>query len=195
MNKEIIFFLDSNRGQYLPRDFARIVKRDSVSGVKAEDLDYIARGPGGMLDTDESPADGETERGEFYWDTWETVVNNCVLTDPESQTTFKLWTGENGDLFLVPSDWEWDEDLNTYVPPESDTLIRFNLYSYWASYLFNGDSSGIDEADRQACDTFREKEDLKEWTCAGVSENTWFGLPDFGGLRGDIARFTFIKVP
>lgn len=185
-------FLDSARGQYIPRDFARSVNRAALSGVKTEDLDYLARGPGGTQDEDQTLAEGETERGEFYWETWETVCDNAILTDPISGHAFRLY--QDGDVFLVPQDWEWNEDTNTFEEPESDTLQRFELYSYWASYLVNGDDSGISAEDRAACDAFIAKEELKEWACADVSENTWFGSPDCGGLKGDLARYTFVLI-
>lgn len=38
---------DGAHGQYIPKRFAREIKRESIDGVKAEDLDYLARGPGG----------------------------------------------------------------------------------------------------------------------------------------------------
>ena len=185
-------YLDGARGQYIPRDFARDTKRDCISGVKPEDLDYLARGPGGCLDEDKTLADGETVRGEFYWDTWDDVCDNAVLTDPISGNKFRLH--QDGDLFLVPEDWEFNEDTGGFEPPESDTLNRFGLYSHWASYLVNGDDSGISAEDKAACDSFISREELTEWTCANVSENTHFGSPDCGGLQGDIARYTFVKI-
>lgn len=184
-------FLDSARGQYIPRDFARTVKRDAVSGIDLKDLDYLAHGPGGCLDESETLQDGETERGEFYWDTWQTVLDNCTLTDDKGNR-FTLY--QDGDLWLVPADWEWIESLQTFGPAESESLVRFELYSHWASHLINGDASGLDDKEQAACDAFLKRESLEEWTCADVSERTWFGAPDCGGLRGDIALYTFVLI-
>lgn len=63
LTKSVHHYLDGARGQYIPRDFARDTKRECISEVKAEDLDYLARGPGGCLDDDQSLAEGETVRG------------------------------------------------------------------------------------------------------------------------------------
>jgi len=187
----IQLFLDSARGQYIPRDFARSVKRDAVSGIDLKDLDYLALGPGGCLDECETLQEGESERGEFYWDTWQTVLDNCLITDDKGQE-FKLY--QDGDLWLVPNDWEWIQQLETFAPAESETLIRFELYSHWASYLVNGDASGLNDDEQAECDAFLKRENLQAWTCADVSERTCFGCPDCGGLRGDVALFTFVLI-
>lgn len=90
LTKSVHCILDGASGQYIPKRFAREFDRACLSGVKAEDLDYLARGPGGCLDDDETLADGETVRGEFYWDTWQDVLDNCILTDPDTGNRFRL---------------------------------------------------------------------------------------------------------
>lgn len=108
-------YLDGARGQYIPRDFARATLRSAISGVKPEDLDYLARGPGGVLDEELPLAEGEPERGEFYWDTWSDVLDNAILTDPETGLKFRLWQDDN--LFLVPIDWEWNDKTQGFESP------------------------------------------------------------------------------
>lgn len=192
LTESVHCYLDSARGQYIPRDFARDTKRDCIEGVKAEDLDYLARGPGGCLDEDRTLADGETERGEFYWDTWQTVLDNAILTDPQSGLRFRLH--QDGDLFLVPEAWEWNEDTEGFEPPESDTLRRFELPVYWASCLINGDDSGTDEKELAAINAFIAKEDLQGWHCTEVSERSWFQWGNDGTNLGcETARFTFVN--
>lgn len=92
-------FLSDARGQYIPRDFALSIKRECLEGVDPADLDYLARGPGGCLDDDDSLADGETVRGEWYWDTWQTVCDNAVVTDPLSGVVYTVY--QDGDCWLV----------------------------------------------------------------------------------------------
>ncbi len=187
--------LDSARGQYIPRDFVRSTKRECISGVKSDDLDYLARGPGGVLDDELPLADGESVRGEFYWDAWANVLDNAILTDPTNGRQFKLYQTDNGDLMLVPKDWEWDENSEGFRPPESETLMRFELPSYWASYLINADDSGISAADKLECDRWLEREELQNWTCADVSEHSWFAhTNDATRLGCDVAEYTFIKI-
>ena len=85
-------FLDSNRGIYIPQHFAESVKRECVSGIEMRDLDRLAAGP-----------DSE----EFYWDVWDRVESNAIVTDPESGIAYTLF--QDGDLWLVPTDWTPDD--------------------------------------------------------------------------------------
>lgn len=117
LREQVHHYLDDARGQYIPRDFARDTKRECISGVESADLDYLARGPGGCLDEDQSLAEGETVRGEWYWDTWQTVCDNAILTCPDTGNRFRLH--QDGSLFLVPENWEFDEATETWRAPQS----------------------------------------------------------------------------
>lgn len=194
LSESVHLYLDGARGQYIPRDFARDTKRECIEGVKAEDLDYLARGPGGCMDEPDLPLlEGESVLGEHYWDTWQDVCDNAIVVDPESGNRFRLHQDDS--LFLVPEHWEWNDDIDGFEPPESDTLRRFDLYSHWASLLINGDASGMTEAEEKEVDAFLEREELKHWTCADVSEHEHFAhRPDSGGLAGTVARFTFVLI-
>lgn len=192
-------YLDESRGQYLPRDFAQSIVRDCISDPTRPrekllaDLDYLARGPGGCLDKDETLAEGETERGEFYWDTWSDVCDRAILTCPINGNKFTLH--QDGSLFLIPEGWEWSDEEQTHVPPESDTLRRYDLPSCWASYLVNGDDSGIEDSDKQAADQFVAKEGLQGWCGPDVSERTWFARSnDATRIGGDVARYTWVLI-
>jgi hypothetical protein len=114
LTESVHCYLDGASGQYIPKRFALETKRECLEGVKAEDLDYLARGPGGCLDEDDTLADGETVRGEFYWDTWQTVLDNAVLTDPVSGLRFRLHQDDS--VFLVPESWEWNDDIEGFEP-------------------------------------------------------------------------------
>lgn len=193
LTESVHHYLDGASGQYIPKRFARETKRECILNVKAEDLGYLARGPGGCQDDDETLTEGETIRGEHYWDVWQTVLDNAILLDPESGLRFKLHQDDS--VFLVPEHWEWNDDINGFEPPESDTLKRFGLYSHWASLLINGDASGMTEAEEKEVDAFLEREELQRWTCADVSEQSHFvHRPDSGGLAGTVSRFTFILI-
>ena len=58
-----LLFSDAS-GVYIPKRFAIEIKRGAISGVKPEDLDYLALGPGGCLDESQDLAQGESVRGE-----------------------------------------------------------------------------------------------------------------------------------
>ena len=68
-------------GVYIPKRFAIEIKRGAISGVKPEDLDYLALGPGGCLDESQHLAQGESVRGEYYWDIWETVIDQAATKE------------------------------------------------------------------------------------------------------------------
>lgn len=193
LSNSVHHYLDGARGQYIPRDFARGTKRDCIEGVDQKDLDYLALGPGGCLDECTALQEGETVRGEFYWDTWQTVCDDAIVIDPDSGLRFKLYQDDS--LFLVPEDWEWNDEIEGFEPPESDTLRRYELPAYWASYLINGDDSGIEESESKACDSFITREGLEKWTCADCSRESYFSHGNDGTNLGcDTLRYTFVLI-
>lgn len=192
LRNEVSCYLDGARGQYIPRDFARGTKRDCIEGVDAKDLDYLALGPGGVLDDTQDLQEGESVRGEFYWDTWQTVMDSAILIDPDSGLRFKLHQDDS--LFLVPEDWEWNDELETFERPESDTLRRYELPAYWASSIFNGDDSGLQDGEREQIDAFIKREGLEGWTEADCGESYFSRNNDATTLGGDVCRYTFVLI-
>lgn len=83
MSKAIIHFLDSARGQYIPRDFAQIINRSFVSGVSDSLLDSLAK--------------EDSNDGEFYWEDWITVLDNAKINFEDMQYTLH----HDGDLWLI----------------------------------------------------------------------------------------------
>lgn len=89
MAKELEIYADSARGIYIPQFFAESIKREYVTGVSDEDWQILEAGPD----------------AELYWETWDDVLNNAVLTD-RNNTTWTLY--QDGDLFLVPDGFDWE---------------------------------------------------------------------------------------
>jgi hypothetical protein len=87
-----ILFADSARGVFIPQHFAESVRRDCVTGVSAEDWAILESGP----DT------------ESYWDVWCDVESRAVVTAPLSGIAYTLY--QDGDLWLVPADWQPEQD-------------------------------------------------------------------------------------
>lgn len=83
MSKAIIHFLDSARGQYIPRDFAQIVNREVLQGVSLELLDNLAK--------------ENSNENEFYWDDWCTVCDNAKIVHDGVEYTLH----HDGDLWLI----------------------------------------------------------------------------------------------
>lgn len=79
-----LLFADSNRGRYIPQHFAESVVRDYVKGVTDEQYATLAEGPD----------------SEWYWETWDSVLNNAELTIPE--TGKAAYLHQDGDLWIVP---------------------------------------------------------------------------------------------
>lgn len=86
MSKSIIHFLDSARGQYIPRDFAQIINRKYLKNVNPELLDNLAK---------ENSNDSE-----FYWEDWEVVLNNAKIVFDGVEYTLH----HDGDLWLINYD-------------------------------------------------------------------------------------------
>lgn len=115
------------------------------------------------------------------------------MTCPETGNKFRLHQDDS--LFLIPEDWEFDEASNQWRAPESETLKRFELPAYWASYLINGDDSGISAEDKEQCDQFLKSEELESWTCADCSQESHFAHSnDATNLGGDVLEYTFILI-
>ena len=76
------------------------------------------------------------------------------------------------------------------------------LPAYWASYLINGDASGISDEDRAACDAFHKARNLPApVSCGdegrnpetGESGEPWFAWHnDAGTLGGDVIDFVYL---
>lgn len=70
---------------------------------------------------------------------------------------------------------------------------QYTLPTYWASYLVNGDASGLETSEVRAVDEWLEREgDIG--VCVDVSEDSWFAWRnDAGIIGGDVATFTFFQ--
>lgn len=173
---EPTLLLDSARGIYIPQAFAKNFDRTKIRNVTDEQWATLEAGPD----------------HEFYWDAWDEVLDSARFTDDGVEYTLY----QNDDVWAVPTSWEWVDELDWFAPAESETLQRFKLPSYWASYLINGDASGLTDDEIKSVDNFIERENLKTWHCADVSEYTWFSrwcdAPN--QLAGSMALYTFVKI-
>ena len=103
-NAKMILFLSDVRGIYIPRDFAQEIARDTLAGVSAEDLDYLAAGPD----------------GEHYWDVWNDVCDHAVITDPTDGTAYSLV--QDGDCWLVECGAEHVDSLSPADTADCDHM-------------------------------------------------------------------------
>ena len=86
-----ILFATRRQGIYIPQYFAESIDRAKLSGVSDGDMDILLSGP-------------DHER---YWDAWHDVGQSAILTD-DNGVTYCMY--QDGDLWLVPTDHDWDEE-------------------------------------------------------------------------------------
>lgn len=73
------------------------------------------------------------------------------------------------------------------------TSIEYTLPAYWASYLVNGDASGLEDGEQETIDAWLSSQG-NIGQCVDVSEDTWFAWRNDSnnGLGGDVATFAFL---
>lgn len=91
----VILFCNSASGIYIPQRFAAEIMPQYLQGVTQEQLNELA-------DPD----------SEWYWDTWETVLNNAKVVDGEN--TYILHQSEHGDLWLLDRDRMTEEEKDNF---------------------------------------------------------------------------------
>lgn len=71
------------------------------------------------------------------------------------------------------------------------TAVTRILPSYWASYLINGDSSGLEPGEREQIHAYLDREQLPApCDCSGEQ---WFQRTnDATGIGGDVLEYTFL---
>lgn len=70
--------------------------------------------------------------------------------------------------------------------------IEYTLPASWASYLINGDATGLSRGEEEQIDAFLARKNLP--SPVDCSENSWFAYHnDSGnGLSGTVCIFTFL---
>ena len=68
----------------------------------------------------------------------------------------------------------------------------FTLPEYWASYLINGDHSGLDEKEKKEVDKFLAEN--PRLSCVDSSEEAWYqSRNDWGTIGGNVVEYTFLE--
>lgn len=75
---------------------------------------------------------------------------------------------------------------------ETKTL-EYVLPAYWASYLINGDDSGMSEQDKKDCAAFLASKNLKAFDCIDCGPECFSRTNDATALGGDTCLYTFVK--
>jgi len=67
------------------------------------------------------------------------------------------------------------------------TIEIYTFPALWASYLINGESSGLDQYDKVECDI----ETMDLGACINVAESKFFG--QYKGIGYELTEYTFRK--
>ena len=102
---DVMLYLDDHRGIYIPRDFVQGTKRECMRGISDDDIEILS--------------DPEHE---WYWETWDDVLNGGTVVDPVSGVVYRLY--QDGALWLIPDGMEWDDREEWYRWPEPTQETR-----------------------------------------------------------------------
>lgn len=164
---QTLLLASDSHGIYIPQYFAKTIDHSLVAKVSDADWADLLAGP-----------DSDT-----YWDTWSDVLDCAELTD-RNGNEYSLH--QDGDLWAVPAGMEWNETRNCFEYPfEGES---FTGPAAWASYLVNGDASGISDAERAEAD--RAADGLGN--CIDAIDCGFMSRPDYG-LAGDCCKYRFLS--
>ncbi len=93
----IEIILSDRNGIYIPKIFSEECR--NWSGISIEDLDLLEKGP----------------EEEYYWETWDTVLNDAFHVDKEGNH-WRLY--QDGDLFAICDTLITDEEYKDFFGEE-----------------------------------------------------------------------------
>jgi hypothetical protein len=91
---KIYCIVDGAAGIYVPQEFAESTD-PRVWHVDPADHAVLAKGP----------PFGAADASEDYWDVWESILDSAYMSDGRH----KWMLYQDGDLFAVRDDFEWEE--------------------------------------------------------------------------------------
>lgn len=98
-------YLESNRGIYIPQNFCEITVRGQITGINEYNWDICLAGPGSS----------------HYWEAWEAILDNAILTEPNTGTQYTLY--QDGDLWLIPISPTKEPSAQSPVPTAPRTQL------------------------------------------------------------------------
>lgn len=164
---EIQLLCDDALGVYIPKRFAQMIHPDAIQGMTQEDRQILLAGPD----------------HEEYWDTWDWVMDRIVLTGLSGEK-YTLW--QDGNLWAIPQGMEWNESRDCWEWPfEGETFVGPEC---WASYLVNGDSSGLSDEEKAQADAAA----AGLGSCVDAVELGYVNRPDYG-MTGNCCEYRFLS--
>jgi hypothetical protein len=97
--QEMILWIDSSRGQYIPQAFALSFanRAKNVTGVDEDTWAILEAGP----------------EHEEYWDAWSSIDNAFIIAD----NGLRYHVLHDEDVWLVPVGMEWNDKKGSFVWP------------------------------------------------------------------------------
>lgn len=168
--------LDSNRGVYIPQNFAEecLGKGTTWTGVSEEDRQILLAGPD----------------HEKYWDVWCDVLDTASIEVNGHKYTLQI--GENGDLFAIcPEKMTLEEQRNmgrvwsidNYAVPDGHQL--FKVGAQFICPLIYGDLTGLNDDEIPQYEWFVSK--YGDEVVDSLADYDEFGWCYITNLRGPTA--------
>lgn len=102
MNQNVIILCSDSNGIYIPKIMTSRLKEAGWEGITDE-----------MIEATSEP------ENEFYWDTWDDILNNAKYLDPKT-----------GQVFLLHQ----DGDLFAYCPESMTPTEHYNLFGEYPEW-------------------------------------------------------------
>lgn len=141
MNDSAICLLDSAHGQYIPQSFVELYNADEW-GISEEDAEILLSGPD----------------HEWYWETWEEVLNSAEFTDNNGN---KYCLHQDGDLWAYCIERMTLEEQRNLFQPFSiceyyvpDGFMLFEVGEQFICPLYYGELDGLSEQEVSALGVF-----------------------------------------
>ena len=97
ITNEPVLLVDCHHGIYIPNIFMQEINNGSY---KVKNLSEIS----------ELFTDLASPENDFYWESWEDMLNNCILIDLKGNE-YTLW--QNDDLWAVPAGYNNEDFFNS----------------------------------------------------------------------------------
>ncbi len=119
---EMLLWLSDSRGIYIPRDFAKSFsdRAKTVQGVSDEDWATLELGPHYQSETD-----SHTVFNDVYWEVWDDICTNAVITD-EHGHKYRIY--QDGDCWLIPEGMEWNEETDSFDWPD-ERMDNYDIHA------------------------------------------------------------------
>lgn len=169
----VILILSDSRGVYIPRDFVTDqcgeIAEDHCEkwGISHEDAEILAAGPD----------------HEFYWDTWDDVLDKAEFTDDNGDKYRLHQDGELWGICYARMSMEERQNFGFDQDPPAGWQL-FTIGSHFLSALYYGDYSSLEGEEIALLEAFVDSNGAE----IGDSADAGFDRCEITGLSGDCSH-------